>query len=155
MLLFGIGGVKLVYKHLCRNSYGPHNKQMWKAKMPLKIKIFMWLTLQNSILTKDNLMKGKWKGCFLCLLPPDSLHLISFLNVQSVNMCGAFLPSPLECLSDHPLSPNIGSRLSGVYQMANKCMMLVWLQSVGPFGRQETPSVLKERELNLPRRSSV
>jgi len=50
MLLFGIGRVKLVYKHLCRNSYGPHNKQMWKAKMPLKIKIFMWLTLQNSIL---------------------------------------------------------------------------------------------------------
>lgn len=26
----------------------------------------------------------------MCLLPPDSLHLISFLNVQSVNMCGAF-----------------------------------------------------------------
>ena len=87
MLLFGIGRVKSVYKHLCCNSYGkkgrapalagsregcqwqalpspvqceetathcnsygPLNKQMWKAKMPLKIKIFMWLTLQNSIL---------------------------------------------------------------------------------------------------------
>jgi hypothetical protein len=50
MLLFGIGRVKLVYKYLCRNSYDFYNKQMWKAKMPLKIKIFMWLTLQNSIL---------------------------------------------------------------------------------------------------------
>ena len=56
-------------------------------------------------------------------------------------------PSPLECLLDHPLSPNIGSRLSGVYQMANKCTVLVWLQFVGSSGRQETPSVLKEREL--------
>lgn len=70
VLLFGIGRMKFVYNNLCHNIYGPHNKQMWKAKMPLKIKIFMWLTLQNSILTKDILMQGKWKQVVLVYSAP-------------------------------------------------------------------------------------
>jgi hypothetical protein len=39
---------------------------MWKAKAPLKIKIFMWLVAQGAILTKDNLGKRKWKGNMSC-----------------------------------------------------------------------------------------
>jgi hypothetical protein len=37
--------VKSTYKHLCKNDYGPNFKNIWKAKMPLKVKIFMWLVL--------------------------------------------------------------------------------------------------------------
>jgi len=33
-------------------------EKIWKAKLPLKIKIFMCLIHQNSILTKDNLEEG-------------------------------------------------------------------------------------------------
>lgn len=36
--------------------------KIWKAKIPLKVKIFLWLVEQNAILTKDNLIKWKWKG---------------------------------------------------------------------------------------------
>jgi hypothetical protein len=35
-------------------------------EIPLKVKIFMWLTLKNSILTKDNLLTRGWTGNELC-----------------------------------------------------------------------------------------
>jgi hypothetical protein len=47
---FGAGNVEKPYKHI------------WKVKIPLKIKIFLWLSHENAILTKDNLIKRKWQG---------------------------------------------------------------------------------------------
>jgi hypothetical protein len=38
----------------------------WKAKLPLKIKIFMWFLKNGVVLTKDNLVKRRWKGCTKC-----------------------------------------------------------------------------------------
>lgn len=35
---------------------------LWKLKIPHKIKIFLWLMLRNSILTKDNLLRRAWAG---------------------------------------------------------------------------------------------
>ena len=35
----GVFLVKSTYKHLCKNEYGPNNKRIWKARIPLKIKI--------------------------------------------------------------------------------------------------------------------
>jgi hypothetical protein len=49
--------VKTMYAHLCRDGAENHNKRIWKAKIPLNIKIFMWLLQQNAILTKDNLVR--------------------------------------------------------------------------------------------------
>jgi hypothetical protein len=74
----GVFSVKSTYKHLCKNEYGPHNRKIWKAKIPLKIKIFMWLVSQNAILTKDNLCKRKWKGnksCAFCTEEEDGHHI--------------------------------------------------------------------------------
>lgn len=67
----GIFSVKSTYKHLCCNEYGPKLKNLWKAKVPLKIKIYMWLVLQDAILTKDNLIKRKWKGDTKCAFCPE------------------------------------------------------------------------------------
>jgi hypothetical protein len=39
------------------------HKYLWKLKLPLKIKIFMWFLRGKVLLTKDNLIKRKWKGC--------------------------------------------------------------------------------------------
>jgi hypothetical protein len=33
--------VKTMYAHLCRADIENHNKRIWKAKIPLKIKVFM------------------------------------------------------------------------------------------------------------------
>lgn len=42
------------------------NKYIWKLKVPLKIKIFMWFLHKGVILTKDNLAKRRWQGCKKC-----------------------------------------------------------------------------------------
>lgn len=46
---------KSVYTWLQRNIAGANNKWIWKASIPLKIKIFMWQLFRNTILTRDNL----------------------------------------------------------------------------------------------------
>jgi hypothetical protein len=49
--------VNSVYEHLTRNEDGPAYKSIWKAKVPEKVKIFMWLVAQKAILTKDNMLR--------------------------------------------------------------------------------------------------
>jgi hypothetical protein len=46
-----------MYDHLCSSEINNPNKKILKAKIPLKVKIFMWLIQQEAILTKDNLAK--------------------------------------------------------------------------------------------------
>jgi hypothetical protein len=74
----GLFSVKSTYKFLYRYDYGHNSKRIWKAKIPLKIKIFLWLVEQNAILTKDSLSKRKWKGnssCAFCTENETSNHL--------------------------------------------------------------------------------
>jgi len=53
----GTFSVKSVNESLCSREPEKHMKFIWQAKIPLKIKIFMWLIYNNAILTKDNLVK--------------------------------------------------------------------------------------------------
>ena len=65
----GAFSVKSIYKSLCFQEVGTTMSHIWKAKIPLKIKNFMWLIYNNAILTKDNLVKSKWLGderCSFC-----------------------------------------------------------------------------------------
>jgi hypothetical protein len=55
-----------MYQYLERNLSGSHNKRIWKAKIPLKIKIFLWQLFRDAILTRDNLKKRKWTSSLLC-----------------------------------------------------------------------------------------
>ena len=52
---------------------------MWKIKIPLKVRVFMWLMLKNSILKKDNLARRGWtrsKQCHLCGHDESVEHLV-------------------------------------------------------------------------------
>ena len=54
------------------------HKLLWKLKIPLKIKIFLWYLQWGVILTNDNLMKRNWKGnqnCRLCNCNKTIKHL--------------------------------------------------------------------------------
>ena len=65
----GMFTTKSVYEYLERDSFGPNYKWIWKAKIPLKIKIFLWQVMQDAILTRDNMKKRKWGGnprCSFC-----------------------------------------------------------------------------------------
>jgi hypothetical protein len=39
-----------------------HHRKIWKWKLPLKIKFFLWFLQRGIVLTKDNLAKKNWKG---------------------------------------------------------------------------------------------
>ena len=74
----GIFSVKSLYAHLCESTPRISHTNLWRAKLPLKIKIFMWLVEKNSILTRDNLTRRGWHGdkrCNFCLENESVNHL--------------------------------------------------------------------------------
>jgi zinc-binding in reverse transcriptase len=61
------GGIHTLTSHL-----------VWSLKISLKHKLFLWLTLHNKILTKDNLRKKGWLGdvtCSFCTNSESVNHL--------------------------------------------------------------------------------
>jgi hypothetical protein len=60
---FSIG---LMYQACLDSDIVPHNSYLWKIKIPLKIKVFLWLLYREEILTKDNLVKSNWHGNEMC-----------------------------------------------------------------------------------------
>ncbi|VAH35095.1 unnamed protein product [Triticum turgidum subsp. durum] len=53
---------KSVYKMLEKPLSGCHYRWIWKTKIPLKIKIFLWQMLQDAVLTRQVMSKWKWTG---------------------------------------------------------------------------------------------
>jgi hypothetical protein len=72
--------VKDMYNDLVLRSGTPVNCWAWKAKIPLKIKIFLWYLKNGVVLTKDNLVKRQWKGCTKCCFcdVPESIQHLFF-----------------------------------------------------------------------------
>ena len=55
-----------------------NNKKIWKSKIPLKVKIFMWYLRRGVVLTKDNLARRNWRGskkCSFCTRDETIKHL--------------------------------------------------------------------------------
>jgi hypothetical protein len=60
-------------------------KYIWKMKVPLKIKIFMWFFHRKVILTKDNLLKRNWNGntsCCFCDKEETIQHLFFWVPLS-------------------------------------------------------------------------
>ena len=69
---------KSVYDYLTRDCIRNPFCHIWKARIPYKIKIFLWLLENNAILTKDNLIKRHWVGsptCYFCQANETVQHL--------------------------------------------------------------------------------
>jgi hypothetical protein len=62
----GLFSVKSLYTDIMHGHTKFLSKYLWKLKVPLKIRIFMWFLNKKVILTKDNLAKRKWTGCKKC-----------------------------------------------------------------------------------------
>jgi hypothetical protein len=62
----GIFTIKSMYEDLMNDHTPFLRKYLWKLKISLKIKIFMWFLHNKVLLTKDNLAKRNWKGCPKC-----------------------------------------------------------------------------------------
>jgi hypothetical protein len=58
--------ISSMYNAMLDSDIVPHNIYLWKLKLPLKIKGFLWLLYKKVILTKDNLVKTIWHGNEMC-----------------------------------------------------------------------------------------
>jgi len=66
----GVFSVKSHYLGLINQNTPNLNKDLWKMKIPFKIKIFLRYLRRRVVLTKDNLAKRNWNGnqqCCFCL----------------------------------------------------------------------------------------
>jgi hypothetical protein len=66
---------------------GCHNKWIWKAGIPLKIKVFMWQAFQDAVITRDNMRKRKWPGsplCSFCCAVETTNHLFFHCSVAKI-----------------------------------------------------------------------
>jgi hypothetical protein len=80
-----------MYKDIMKEEGTPHRCINWKVKLPLKIKIFLWYFNQRVILTKDNLVKRKWKGWELLFFTQKRAFGIYFLIAEWQGRCGVLL----------------------------------------------------------------
>jgi hypothetical protein len=55
----GLFSVKPIYRAVLGVEAIPYNTLIWKIKLPLKIKVFLWYLYKGVILTKDNL--ARWQ----------------------------------------------------------------------------------------------
>jgi hypothetical protein len=70
--------VKSMYLDLMNGHTQNMHKHIWKMKVPLKVRIFMWFLNRKVILTKDNLAKRNWRGdskCCFCNQDETIHHL--------------------------------------------------------------------------------
>ena len=73
----GSFSVKSLYIALINNGVRV-SQDIWRIKIPSKIKIFLWYLKEGVILTKDNLAKRNWVGdtrCSFCYSPENIQHL--------------------------------------------------------------------------------
>ena len=63
----GLFSVRSLYLHLIDTQPPFLRKKIWKIKIPLKTKIFLWFLQKGVVLTKDNLARKKWKGSQKCI----------------------------------------------------------------------------------------
>jgi hypothetical protein len=57
----GLFSVKSMYIDYMDDHTKYLHKYLWKIKVPLKIRFFMWFLHKKVLLIKDNLIKRKWK----------------------------------------------------------------------------------------------
>uniref|UniRef100_A0A453PIU7 Reverse transcriptase zinc-binding domain-containing protein n=1 Tax=Aegilops tauschii subsp. strangulata TaxID=200361 RepID=A0A453PIU7_AEGTS len=55
-----------MYVDIINSGIIPRSLHIWKVKVPLKNKVFMWFVHKQVILTKDNLAKRNWTGSPRC-----------------------------------------------------------------------------------------
>ena len=63
----GLFSVSSMYLHLIITQPPFIYRKIWKIKIPLKIKIFLWFLQRGVILTKDNLASKNWKDNQKCI----------------------------------------------------------------------------------------
>jgi hypothetical protein len=75
---YGVFSTQSLYREIMKEGRISRNEMFWKARLPLKIIIFLWYLRRGVILTKDNLINRMWKGdptCSFCGKQEGIQHL--------------------------------------------------------------------------------
>jgi hypothetical protein len=89
--------VKSFYKEFCRNGIDRSFRHLWKRKIPLKIKVWLWLIWHNAIANKDNLLRG------------SGMEIPSVSFAMTLNLYCIFFLLPYRCIdSSGPLHSFFG-----------------------------------------------
>jgi hypothetical protein len=75
----GLFSINSMYQAFLDTNVVPNNNYLWKVKILLKIRVFLWLLYRESILTEDNLVKRNWHGnvmCYFCISLETIQHLL-------------------------------------------------------------------------------
>lgn len=107
--------VNSMYKKLMFGNVIPRQSFIWKLRLLLKIKIFLWYLKEGVILTKDNLAKRRWKGslrCCFCRSHEIIQHL--FFDCPMVRYVWSVVHFTFGICPPHNMSHLLGSWLSGV-----------------------------------------
>ena len=94
----GLFSIRSMYQHMLNGTSDIQSMFIWKLKIPLKIKIFLWYVLRGVIVTNDNLTKRNWKGsqqCVFCTRTETIQHLI--FDCQFAKFFGELFKFPLIC----------------------------------------------------------
>jgi hypothetical protein len=111
----GVFSVKSMYNDLLSGHTVSLKKHIWKLKVPLKIKIFMWFLHKKVILTKDNLAKRNWNGptnCCFCDQHETINHL--FISCPFTQMIWRIVYMTFNITAPMNITNLFGNWLNGV-----------------------------------------
>ena len=114
----------------------PEAENVWKAKLPLKIKIFLWQLKHNKLQVATSLKRRGWKGsvyCCLCGKVETNNHVFFGCSIPRFAWCclrDAF--GWARCPTD--LSDLMGVSVAGGPRLTNHLTSLSLLDSLGPYG---------------------
>lgn len=142
--------VSELYSHLRSHGVFPQ-KFMCKLKIPLKVKVFVWLTITNRILTKDNLLKRGWtcnNQCHFCNCDEIVDHLLFQYSldrlVWRIVICALGLfrsPCGVEDLLDSWLTQfPPGQRKLALYGSAAVCWTIWKTRNDACFNNKKIPN---------------
>ncbi len=108
--------MKSHYLALIHSNVPNINKRIWKLKILLKVKIFLWYLHRGVVLTKDNLTKRKWQGnknCCFCCNDETIRHL--FFKCRFSHFAWSIIQVASGFPPPHCVAHIFGSWLDGIY----------------------------------------
>jgi hypothetical protein len=142
--------VKSMYNDLLNENVAYLKKYIWKMKVPLKIRIFMWFLQKKVILTKDNLIKRHWQGdegCCFCDQKETVQHL--FITCPFIRMIWRIVYMSFNIPPPFNITNLFGNWLNGVpkkdkaYIRVGVCAVLwaIWkVRNDWIFNKKKLPS---------------